>query len=72
MKIKLLNDGTYDGLANVQFPVEIECEINLVGCTGADLPFHAIAALPGFEYAECDVDYGAPYYFRWTEFEVLP
>lgn len=72
MKIKLLNDGKFEGLVNVEFPVEIECEIDLEEGSGVDVPFDTIAALPGFEYCSDDTDYGAPYYFYSTEFEVLP
>ena len=71
MRIKLLNDGTYDGLKKVNFPVEVDCEAE-ISCMGFDIPFEAISRLTGFEYFDNDAHYGEPYYFRWDEVEVLP
>lgn len=69
MKVKLLNDAGYEGLANVQFPVEVELERE--GWSLYYVSYDAIAAIPGWFYHTDDVREGSPYCFYKDEVEVV-
>lgn len=69
MKVRLLNDGGYEGLANVQFPVEVEVERE--GYALYYVSYDAIAALPGWFHHKDDTFEGSPYCFYKYEVEVV-
>lgn len=69
MKVRLLNDAGYEGLANVQFPVEVEVERQ--GWSLYYVSYDAIAAIPGWFYHTDDVHEGSPYCFYKDEVEVV-
>lgn len=70
MKIRLLHDGGYEGLANVQFPVEVEVECEGYG-GGVYVGWDAISAIPGWFYNKDDAYEGGSYYFYEREVEVV-
>lgn len=69
MKVRLWNDAGYEGLANVQFPVEVEVERE--GWSLYYVSYDAIAAIPGWFYHTDDVHEGSPYCFYKDEVEVV-
>lgn len=69
MKVKLLHSGGYDGLANVQFPVEVEVERE--GYALYYVSYDAIAALPGWFHHDDDTYVGHAYCFYKNEVEVV-
>lgn len=69
MKVRLWNDAGYEGLANVQFPVEVEVERQ--GWSLYYVSYDAIAAIPGWFYHTDDVHEGSPYCFYKDEVEVV-
>lgn len=69
MKVRLLNDAGYEGLANVQFPVEVELEREGYGLYYVS--YDAIAALPGWFYHTDDAHEGGSYCFYKYEVEVV-
>lgn len=69
MKVRLLNDGGYDGLANVQFPVDVELERE--GYALYYVSYDVIAALPGWFHHEDDTYVGHAYCFYKNEVEVV-
>lgn len=70
MKIRLLHDGGYEGLANVQFPVEVEVEREGYG-GGVYVGWDAISAIPGWFYNKNDAYGGGSYYFCKHEVEIV-
>lgn len=69
MKVRLLNDGGFDGLSAIDFPVEVEAE----DCSPlrAFVPREEFKRVPGYEWitSEC-LDEG--YYLFWNgEFEIV-
>lgn len=69
MKIRLLHDGGYEGLANVQFPVEVEVERE--GYGGVYVGWDAISAIPEWFYNKNDAYEGGSYYFCKHEVEIV-
>lgn len=69
MKIRLLHDGGYEGLANVQFPVEVEVERE--GYGGVYVGWDAISAIPEWFYNKNDAYEGGSYYFCKHEVELV-
>lgn len=69
MTVKLLHDGGYEGLANVQFPVEVEVERE--GNGGVYVGWDAISAIPEWFYNKDDVYEGGSYYFYQNEVEIV-
>ena len=70
MKIRLLHDGGYEGLANVQFPVEVEVEREGYG-GGVYVGWDAISAIPEWFYNKNDAYEGGSYYFCKHEVELV-
>lgn len=70
MKIRLLHDGGYEGLANVQFPVEVEVEREGYG-GGVYVGWDAISAIPEWFYNKNDAYEGGSYYFCKHEVEIV-
>lgn len=69
MKIRLLHDGGYEGLVNVQFPVEVEVERE--GYGGVYVGWDAISAIPEWFYNKNDAYEGGSYYFCKHEVEIV-
>lgn len=69
MKVRLWNDAGYEGLANVQFPVEVEVERQ--GWSLYYVNYDVIAAIPGWFYHTDDTHEGSPYCFYKDEVEVV-
>lgn len=69
MRVKLLHDGGYEGLVNVQFPVEVEVERE--GYGGVYVGWDAISAIPGWFYNKNDAYEGGSYYFCKHEVELV-
>ncbi|XKX17409.1 hypothetical protein MVUOKPPV_CDS0012 [Klebsiella phage phi1_175008] len=69
MRVKLLNDGGYEGLVNVQFPVEVEVERE--GYGNVYVGWDAISAIPGWFYHKNDAYEGGSYYFYRYEVEIV-
>lgn len=69
MRIRLLHDGGYEGLANVQFPVEVEVERE--GYGGVYVGWDAISAIPEWFYNKNDAYEGGSYYFCKHEVELV-
>lgn len=69
MRVKLLHDGGYEGLANVQFPVEVEVERE--GYGGVYVGWDAISAIPEWFYNKNDAYEGGSYYFCKHEVELV-
>lgn len=67
MKIRLLHDAGYKGLANVQFPVEVE--VIHEGYSLYSVAFDTIAAIPGWFFHEDDTQEGYKYCFLKEEVE---
>ena len=70
MKIRLLHDGGYEGLVNVQFPVEVEVEREGYG-GGVYVGWDAISAIPEWFYNKNDAYEGGSYYFCKHEVEIV-
>ena len=70
MKIRLLHDGGYEGLVNVQFPVEVEVEREGYG-GGVYVGWDAISAIPEWFYNKNDAYEGGSYYFCKHEVELV-
>lgn len=70
MKIRLLCDGGYEGLANVQFPVEVEVEREGYN-GGIYVGWDAISAIPGWFHDKNDAYGGESYYFCKHEVELV-
>lgn len=70
MRVKLLNDGGYEGLANVQFPVEVEVEREGYN-GGVYVRWDVISAIPGWFYNEDDAHEGGFYCFPEHEVELV-
>lgn len=70
MRVKLLHDGGYEGLVNVQFPVEVEVEREGYG-GGVYVGWDAISAIPGWFYNKNDAYGGGSYYFCKHEVEIV-
>lgn len=70
MKIRLLCDGGYEGLANVQFPVEVEVEREGYN-GGVYVGWDAISAIPGWFHDKNDAYGGESYYFCKHEVVVI-
>ena len=69
MKIRLLHDAGYKGLANVQFPVEVEVDRESYGLYC--VRWAAISAVPGWFYNEDDAHEGGFYCFPEHEVELV-
>lgn len=69
MKIRLLHDGGYEGLANVQFPVEVEVERE--GYGNVYVGWDAICAIPGWFYHKNDAYEGGSYSFIGMKWKSL-
>lgn len=69
MKIRLLHDAGYKGLANVQFPVEVEVERE--GYGNVYVGWDAICAIPGWFYHKNDTYEGDSYCFYRYEVEIV-
>lgn len=69
MKIRLLHDGGYEGLANVQFPVEVEVERE--GYGNVYVGWDAISAIPGWFHHKNDAYEGGSYCFYKDEVEII-
>lgn len=69
MKIRLLHDGGYEGLVNVQFPVEVEVEREGYGLYY--VKWSLISAIPEWFYNEDDTYEGGSYCFYKHEVEVV-
>nr|DAY73661.1 MAG TPA: hypothetical protein [Caudoviricetes sp.] len=69
MKIRLLHAADYKGLANVQFPVEVE--VLQEGYSLYSVSFDTIAAIPGWFFHEDDTLKGYKYCFFKDEVEVV-
>lgn len=69
MKVRLLNDAGYEGLANVQFPVEVELQREGYGLYY--VAWDVISALPGWFYHTDDAHEGGSYCFYKKEVEVV-
>lgn len=69
MRVKLLHSGGYDGLAEVQFPVEVEVERK--GYSLYYISYDVISALPGWFYSPDDVYEGCEYAFYGYEVQVM-
>lgn len=70
MRVKLLNDGGYEGLANVQFPVEVEVEREGYN-GGVYVRWDVISAIPGWFHDKNDAYGGESYYFYKYEVEIV-
>lgn len=70
MRVKLLHDGGYEGLVNVQFPVEVEVEREGYG-GGVYVGWDAISAIPEWFYNKNDAYEGGSYYFCKHEVEIV-
>lgn len=69
MKIRLLHDAGYKGLANVQFPVEVEVDRESYGLYY--VRWAAISAIPKWFYNEDDAHEGGSYCFHKHEVELV-
>lgn len=69
MRVKLLHDGGYEGLVNVQFPVEVEVERE--GYGNVYVGWDAICAIPGWFYHKNDAYEGGSYCFYKDEVEII-
>ena len=69
MRVKLLHDGGYEGLVNVQFPVEVEVERE--GYGNVYVGWDAISAIPGWFYHKNDAYEGGSYCFYRYEVEIV-
>lgn len=69
MKIRLLHDAGYKGLANVQFPVEVEVDRESYGLYY--VRWAAISAIPEWFYDEDDAHEGGSYCFYKHEVEIV-
>lgn len=69
MKIRLLHDAGYEGLVNVQFPVEVEVERE--GYGNVYVGWDAICAIPGWFYHKNDAYEGGSYCFYKDEVEII-
>lgn len=69
MRVKLLHDGGYEGLVNVQFPVEVEVERE--GYGNVYVGWDAISAIPRWFYHKNDAYEGGSYYFCKHEVEIV-
>lgn len=69
MRVKLLHDGGYEGLVNVQFPVEVEVEREGEG--GVYVGWDLISAIPEWFYNKDDAYEGGSYYFYRDEVELV-
>lgn len=69
MRVKLLHSGGYEGLAEVQFPVEVEVERK--GYSLYYIAYDVISALPGWCYNPDDVYEGCEYAFYGYEVQVM-
>lgn len=69
MRVKLLNDGGYEGLVNVQFPVEVEVERE--GYGNVYVGWDAISAIPGWFHHKNDAYEGGSYCFYRYEVEIV-
>lgn len=69
MRVKLLHDGGYEGLVNVQFPVEVEVERE--GYGNVYVGWDAISAIPGWFYHKNDAYEGGSYCFYKDEVEII-
>lgn len=69
MKIRLLHDAGYKGLANVQFPVEVEVDRESYGLYC--VRWAAISAIPKWFYNEDDAHEGGSYCFHKHEVELV-
>ena len=69
MRVKLLHDGGYEGLVNVQFPVEVEVERE--GYGNVYVAWDAICAIPGWFYHKNDAYEGGSYCFYKDEVEII-
>lgn len=67
--MKLLHDGGYEGLVNVQFPVEVEVERE--GYGNVYVGWDAISAIPGWFYHKNDAYEGGSYCFYRYEVEIV-
>ncbi|MGL6296315.1 MAG: hypothetical protein ACRC3K_07920 [Plesiomonas sp.] len=67
MKVRLLNDGTYDELSHIEFPVEVEAELD--GCRQLfNIPW---AELVRIGAKDSGVDYGSLPFYVDTECELI-
>lgn len=69
MRVKLLHDGGYEGLVNVQFPVEVEVERE--GYGNVYVGWDTICAIPGWFYHKNDAYEGGSYCFYKDEVEII-
>lgn len=69
MRVKLLHDAGYKGLANVQFPVEVEVDRESYGLYY--VRWAAISAIPKWFYNEDDAHEGGSYCFHKHEVELV-
>lgn len=69
MRVKLLHDGGYEGLVNVQFPVEVEVERE--GYGNVYVGWDAISAIPGWFHHKNDTYEGGSYCFYRYEVEIV-
>lgn len=69
MRVKLLHDGGYEGLVNVQFPVEVEVERE--GYGNVYVGWDAISAIPGWFHHKNDAYEGGSYCFYRYEVEIV-
>lgn len=69
MKISLLHDAGYEGLVNVQFPVEVEVERE--GYGNVYVGWDAICAIPRWFYHKNDAYEGGSYCFYKDEVEII-
>lgn len=70
MKIKLLNDGGYEGLQNVIFPVTVDAVLSQDGLYCVS--FSKIQSLHNAYWDAFDTAEGEYYVFHDREVEVLP
>lgn len=74
MKIKLLHDGGYDGLAHLDFPIEVEArreEQERLDYAMYFVAFEELSKLEGWKYIFSDLDRGQEYSFFEQEVEVI-
>lgn len=69
MKIKLINNGSFEGLKDVAFPVEVEASVSEDGLYVVS--FKDIMSIPRAFWCEDDTEEGTKYSFFEHEIEVV-